>query len=79
MSSNGEMKISLKLIIYAASVKKSGSLFFGKMKTDVLMTKMLKQLQLAVGSLGQDGGTEGLHDFLDSDWLRCQLVLRRTI
>lgn len=30
MSSNGEMKISLKLIIYAASVKKSGSLFFGE-------------------------------------------------
>jgi hypothetical protein len=38
------------------------------------MPKMLEQLQLSVGALGQDGGAEGLHDLLDGDRLTCQLV-----
>lgn len=48
-------------------------------KTDVLMAEMLKQLQLPVGSLGQHRGAKRLHDFLDCDWLRCQLILRRAV
>ena len=77
MSSNGEMKMSLKLIIYTVSVNASGWLF--RQGTDILVAEMLEQFQLPVGSLGQHRGAERLHDFLDCDWLRCQLILCRAV
>lgn len=43
------------------------------------MSEMLEQLQLSVGTLGQDRGAEGLHDLLDRDRLAGQLVSRRAI
>lgn len=43
------------------------------------MAEMLEQLQLPVGSLGQNGGTEGLHDFFNCDWLCSQLVFGRAV
>jgi hypothetical protein len=43
----------------------------------ILVAQMLEQLQLAVGSLGQDRSAEGLHDLLDRHRLVCELVLRR--
>lgn len=43
------------------------------------MAEMLEQLQLPVGSLGQNGGTEGLHDFFNRHWLCSQLVFGRAV
>ena len=41
----------------------------------VLVSKMFEQLELSVGSFGEDGCREGLHDLLDGDGLLRQLVL----
>lgn len=41
------------------------------------MLQVLQQLQLAVGTLRQDGRAEGLHDFLHRHRLRCELVFGR--
>lgn len=41
------------------------------------MAKMLEELQLAVCSLGQDGGTEGFHDLFDSNGLASELIFCR--
>lgn len=38
------------------------------------MTEMLQKFQLAVCSLRENGGREGLHDLLDGDGLSSQLV-----
>jgi hypothetical protein len=46
-------------------------------KTHVLVTEMLEQLQLSVGSLRQDRRAEWLHDLLDRHGLAGQLVARR--
>jgi hypothetical protein len=42
--------------------------------THVLMTEMLEELQLSIGSFGQDRGREWLHDFLDGNGLLGQLI-----
>lgn len=79
MSSRGEMKMSLRLMTcrlksdYVLMVE----VFFLATETYILMPQVLQKLQLAVGTLGQDGGTEGLHDLLDSNSLTCQLILCR--
>jgi hypothetical protein len=39
---------------------------------------VLQELQLAVGTLGQDRCAERLHDLLDSNGLVCELILCRT-
>lgn len=39
------------------------------------MLEVLEQLQLTVGSLGENWGAEGLHDLLDSHGLACEFVL----
>lgn len=44
-------------------------------QTYVLMAKMLQQLELTVGSLGEDWSTERLHDLLDCNGLSGELVL----
>ena len=46
--------------------------------THILMSQVLQELQLAVGTLGQDRCAERLHDLLDSDGLVCELILCRT-
>jgi len=43
-------------------------------RNDILVSKVLEELEFTVCALGQDGGTEGLHDLLDSDILVCQLI-----
>lgn len=48
-------------------------------KTHVLVSEMLEQLQLAVGTFRENRSAEGLHDLLDSDRLAGQLVSRRAI
>ena len=43
------------------------------------MPKMLQELKLSVGSLGEDRSAEGFHDFLDGHGLPGKLVLGGTI
>jgi hypothetical protein len=43
------------------------------------MAEMFEKLQLPVGSLGKNRGAERLHDFLDRNWLRCQLIFSGTV
>ena len=65
MSSSGEMKTSLKLIIWErGQCKRTNS---RERTTDVLVLYVLEELEFAVGALGEDGGGEGLHDLLDRD------------
>lgn len=45
--------------------------------TDVLVSEMLQKLQFAIRPFREDWGAEGLHDFLDSNRLRGQLIPRR--
>jgi hypothetical protein len=40
----------------------------------ILIGPIQQLLQLPVGSLGQNGGTEGFHDLFNCDWLCGQLV-----
>jgi hypothetical protein len=48
-------------------------------KTHVLVSEMLEQLQLAVGTFRKDRSAEGLHDLLDGDRLAGQLISRRAV
>lgn len=41
----------------------------------ILMSQMLEELQLTVGSLGQDRCAERLHNLFDGDGLPSKLVL----
>jgi hypothetical protein len=41
------------------------------------MLNMLQELQFAIGSLGEHGGAEGLHDLLDRNGGARELILRR--
>ena len=45
----------------------------------VLMAQMLEKLQLAVCALGQNGCAEWLHDLLDCDGRRGELILCGTV
>ena len=45
----------------------------------VLVAQMLEKLQLAVCALGQNGCAEGLHDLLDCDGRRSELILCGTV
>ena len=72
MSSSGEMKTSLKLMIWRENERDRGE---KKRETDVLMLNMLEKLELAVSSLAEYGSAEGLHDLLDRDGGASQLVL----
>lgn len=47
-------------------------------QTHILMLEMLKQLQLAVCSLGQDRSAERLHDLLNRDILAGKLIFGGT-
>jgi hypothetical protein len=79
MSSRGEMKMSLKLMTCylfseaAHAVIKSGASSY------VLMAQVLQELQLAVCALGQNGCAERLHDLLDCDGRRGELILCGTV
>ena len=45
----------------------------------ILMSQVLEQFQLTVGSLGQNWRTERLHDLLYSNRLSGQLIFGRTL
>jgi hypothetical protein len=75
ISSKGEMKISLKLIIWY--VVRARSTCTAKYDPYVLVPQVLKQLQLAVCALREDRSAERLHDLLDRHGLAGELVLRR--
>lgn len=45
----------------------------------VLVSEVLEQLELTVGSLGKDGRAEGLHDLLDGDILVGELIARGAV
>ena len=75
MSSNGEMKMSLKLIIWTAV--RTRRLCTAGYCSYVLVSQVLKQLQLAVSALREDWSAEWLHDLLDRDGLAGELILRR--
>lgn len=74
MSSRGEMKMSLRLIIYRLSRYARKGLEW----TNVFMAEVLEQLELTIGSFRQDWGAKGFHDLLDSDRLVGELVFCRT-
>ena len=57
----------------AHAVKKSGASSY------VLVAQMLEELQLAVCALGQNGCAERLHDLLDCDRRRGELILCGTV
>ncbi len=44
--------------------------------TNILMPQVLQQLQLSVGSLGEDWSAKWLHDLLDGDILVGELIPR---
>ena len=79
MSSRGEMKMSLKLMtcyLFSETAQicpKRGAASY------ILMAQMLEKLQLAVCALGQNGCAEGLHDLLDCDGRRGELILCGTV
>jgi hypothetical protein len=75
MSSSGEMKMSLKLIIYQTVRTEPCA---RNCVAHVFMSQMFEELQFSVCSLGEDGGAEGLHDLLDRHGLVSELILRRT-
>jgi hypothetical protein len=72
------MKMSLRLM--TCSIQSDGLISSEKKfsNTHILMPQVLEQLQLAVGTLGQDGCAERLHDLLDGNGLVCELILCRT-
>jgi hypothetical protein len=75
MSSRGEMKMSLKLMICPASEFALQTCCFWY--AHILVPEMLEELQLAVCALRQDRSAEWLHNLLDSHGLAGELVLRR--
>jgi hypothetical protein len=76
MSSSGEMKISLKLIIYRAV---RTELCAKCSSAHVFVSQMFEELQLSVCSLRENRSAEWLHDLLDRHGLAGKLILRRTI
>jgi hypothetical protein len=75
MSSSGEMKMSLKLIIYhTVRIERCARNFVAH----VFVSQMFEEFQFSVCSLGEDGGAEGLHNLLDRHSLVGELILRRT-
>lgn len=74
MSSNGEMKMSLKLMIWGALV----SVYTPRVQISyILVSEMLEELQFSVSTLRQDRRAEGLHDLLDGHRLAGELILGR--
>jgi len=77
-SSSGEMNTSLRLIIYAGGwYICEQQLLHVASETYILMLDVLEELELTVSSLAQYWGTEWLHNLLDSNRSRSELILRR--
>lgn len=74
MSSNGEIKMSLKLITFirvsSFSSKVGGALY-------VFMAQVLQQLEFSIGALREHRSAERFHDLFDRHGLAGQLVLCR--
>lgn len=71
MSSNGEMKMSLRLMTFtqSACVLRGNCVFLY-----ILVTEVLEKLQFSIGALGENRSAERLHDLLDSHSLPGKLV-----
>lgn len=75
MSSRGDMKMSLRLIIL--DTISPGNPSVAGLVPYILVAKMFQEFELAVGSLCQDGGTEWFHDLLDGNSLSSKLIFCR--
>jgi hypothetical protein len=73
MSSKGEMKTSLRLMIWREQGIGRG-FKWRNLCTDVFMLDVLEEFELAVGAFGEDRRAEGFHDLLDGDGCACELV-----
>jgi len=76
MSSNGEMKMSLRLMTLAVSVEAPLIL---ERATNILVPEVLQELELTVCSLRQDRSAKWLHDLLHGDGLAGELILGRAV
>lgn len=79
MSSRGEMKMSLKLMTCCLLSETAQICPKRGAGSYVLMAQMLEKLQLAVCALGQNRCAEGLHNLLDRDGRRGELILCGTV
>jgi hypothetical protein len=70
MSSSGEMKMSLKLMTCARQI----CFPVARRHAHVFVLEVLEELQLAVCALGQDWGTERLHNLLYGHGLVRELI-----
>ncbi len=75
MSSNGEMKISLKLMTCADQLVDLH--FRMSQEPYIFVLQVFEQLQLSVGSLLQNWSAERFHYFLDRNSLVCELIFCR--
>lgn len=66
--------MSLRLMTFAVSADAPSAV--GK-ATNILVSEVLEELELAVCSLRQDRSAERLHDLLDGDGLTSELILGR--
>ena len=76
MSSNGEMKTSLRLMICAEMSMRRRT---KRAETDILVLDVLEELELAVSAFTENGSAKGLHDLLDGDRRARQLILCRAL
>lgn len=68
------MKMSLREMICRIRKYQSPRETGGRVGAYVLMTEVLKQLQFAIGTFGQNRCTKRLHDLLDGNILVGELV-----
>ena len=75
MSSKGEMKTSLRLMIWRKGLAGRER---GVEETDVFVLDVLEKFELTIRAFGENRRAEGLHNLLDSNGCACELVLCRT-
>jgi hypothetical protein len=73
MSSKGEMKTSLRLMIWRARIREEN--VDGVKETDVFVLNVLEKFEFAISAFGEDRRAEGLHNLLDGNGCACELVL----
>lgn len=72
MSSKGEMKTSLRLMIWRKGLAERER---GVEETDVFVLDVLEKLELTIRAFGENRRAEGLHNLLDSNGCACELIL----
>lgn len=72
MSSRGEIKTSLRLMIYDRILSKLKKERKKATSNEyIFVLDMFEQLQLAIGTFTEDRSTERFHDLLDRDGSAC--------